>query len=177
MRLIALAIPALVVASHPMTAQTRPIVIHADRVLDGRGNVIPGGSVTVDGDKISKVDKSGSGAATYDLKGTTLLPGLIDAHSHLTWYFNSKGRYHTNNDGDTPAQSIAAAFENANATLMSGVTTIQSPGSPEDRILRDSIGAGHKPGPRVLTSLSALSNARMSPDTLRSLVRRRKTEG
>ena len=58
-----------------MTAQSTPIVIHADRILDGRGNVIQGGSVVVNGDKISKVDKSAAGAATYDLKGYTLLPG------------------------------------------------------------------------------------------------------
>src|SRR6058998_860505 len=108
--LLAFAVAAPSLAQTPaMTNQ--PIVIHADRIIDGRGKVIPGGSVTVQGDKISKVDASSAGAATYDLKGLTLLPGLIDAHSHLSWYFNSKGRYHTNNDGDTPAQSIAAAFE------------------------------------------------------------------
>jgi imidazolonepropionase-like amidohydrolase len=166
------------VAPSLVAAQTmKPIVIHADRVLDGRGNVIPGGTVIVDGDKISKVSGAAAGAVTYDLKGMTLLPGLIDAHSHLTWYFNKQGRFHQNSDGDTPVQSMLSAAGNAYATLMAGITTIQSPGSPEDKDLRESIASGQIPGPRVITSLGAISSARMSPDTLRALVRRRKTEG
>ena len=169
----------LAVVAAPCVAQmqNKPIVIHADRVLDGRGKVIPGASVVVEGDKITKVDPSGDLPATYDLKGYTLLPGLIDAHSHLTWYFNRQGRFHQGNDGDTPVQSMLSAAANAYETLMAGVTTIQSPGSPEDKDLREWIANGHVPGPRVITSLSALSQARMSPDTLRALVGRRKAEG
>jgi imidazolonepropionase-like amidohydrolase len=169
----------LALIAAPSLAQTsnKPIVIRADRVLDGRGKIIPGGSVVVDGDKISQVNTTGGGAATYDLKGYTLLPGLIDAHSHLTWYFNRQGRYHTNNDGDTPVQSMLSTAANAYATLMAGITTIQSPGSPEDKDLREWIAAGQIPGPRVLTSLNALSNARLTPDSMRAIVRRRKAEG
>jgi imidazolonepropionase-like amidohydrolase len=169
----------LAVAAAPCVAQmqNKPIVIHADRVLDGRGKVLPGASVVVEGDKITKVDPSGDVAATYDLKGYTLLPGLIDAHSHLTWYFNRQGRFHQGNDGDTPVQSMLSAAANAYETLMAGITTIQSPGSPEDTDLREWIANGHVPGPRVITSLAALSQARMSPDTLRALVGRRKAEG
>jgi imidazolonepropionase-like amidohydrolase len=169
----------LAVAAAPCVAQmqNRPIVIHADRVLDGRGKVLPGASVVVEGDKITKVDPSGDVAATYDLKGYTLLPGLIDAHSHLTWYFNRQGRFHQGNDGDTPVQSMLSATANAYATLMAGITTIQSPGSTEDKDLREWIANGQVPGPRVITSLAALSQARMSPDTLRAIVRRRKAEG
>ena len=94
---------------------------------------------------------------TYDLKGVTLMPGLIDAHAHLNWYFNRQGRYHTGNDGDTPDQSMLSTTANAYATLMAGFTTIQSPGAPEDKDLRDWIAAGQIPGPRVITSLNALS--------------------
>lgn len=168
---------ALVALPSLALAQNKPIVIRADRILDGRGKIILGGSVVVEGDKITKVNTTAGGAATYDLKGYTLLPGLIDAHAHLTWYFNRQGRYHTNNDGDTPAQSMLSTAANAYATLMAGVTTIQSPGSPEDKDLRDWIAAGQIPGPRVLTSLNALSNARLTPDSMRALVRRRKAEG
>ena len=169
----------LAVAAAPCVAQmqNKPIVIHADRVLDGRGKVFPGASVVVEGDKITRIDPSGDVAATYDLKGYTLLPGLIDAHSHLTWYFNRQGRFHQGNDGDTPVQSMLSATANAYATLMAGITTIQSPGSPEDKDLREWIASGQVPGPRVITSLGPLSQARMSPDTLRAIVRRRKAEG
>src|SRR6476661_4998767 len=119
----------LAVAAAPSLAQMQstPITIRADRVLDGRGKVIPGGIVTVEGGKITKVSPAAAGATpTYDLKGYTLLPGMIDAHSHLTWYFNRQGRYHTNGDGDTPVQSMLAAAANAYSTLMAGFTTIQS---------------------------------------------------
>jgi imidazolonepropionase-like amidohydrolase len=162
----------------PPPAPATPIVIRADRMLDGKGGTIVGGSVVVDGERITKVDRTAPAAVTYDLRGLTLLPGLIDAHSHLTWYFNRQGRYHSRGtDNDTPVQSMLAAAANAYATLMSGVTTIQSPGSEEDKDLREWIAAGQIPGPRVLTSLGPLQNARATPDTLRALVRRRKSEG
>ncbi len=158
-------------------SMTQPIVLHADRIVDGRGNVIPGGTIVVDGDKISRVDKGGTAAATYDLKGMTLLPGLIDAHAHLSWYFNRQGRLHQRGDGDTPVESMLSMEANAYATLMAGVTTIQSPGDPEDKDLRDWIASGGVPGPRILTSLSPFSSTRPTPDTLRALVRQRKEQG
>jgi imidazolonepropionase-like amidohydrolase len=176
--LLAAAVPSLARAQSMTTPPAgKPIVIHADRIVDGRGNVIPGGSVVVTGDKISKVDKTASGAATYDLKGLTLLPGLIDAHSHLTWYFNRQGRYHQRGDGDTPVEEMLSAAGNAYATLMAGFTTIQSPGSVEDKDLREWIALGQIPGPRVLTSLGPIQQARLTPDSMRAIVRRRKAEG
>jgi len=159
-------------------AMTQPIVIRADRIVDGRGKVIPGGVLVVTGDKITRIDKAPAGAVTYDLKGYTLLPGLIDAHSHLTWYFNRQGRYHARGtDNDTPVESMLSTVGNAYATLMAGFTTIQSPGSPEDKDLREWIAMGQIPGPRVLTSLNPFSSTRPSPDTLRAMVRQRKAEG
>lgn len=159
------------------TSPTRPITIHADRILDGRGKVIPASGVTVEGDKITKIGPVAPGSATYDLKGLTLLPGLIDAHSHLSWYFNRQGRYHTRDDGDTPVESMLSMTSNAYATLMAGFTTIQSPGSPEDKDLREWIASGGVPGPRVLTSLNPISSPRLTPDSMRAIVRRRKAEG
>ena len=178
-------LPLLVVAASSISgaqgvtsrAAAPPIVIRADRILDGRGNVIAGGTVVVEADKITRIDKSATGTPTYDLKGLTLLPGLIDAHSHLTWYFNREGRYHTRADGDTPVQSMLSTAGNAYATLMAGFTTIQSPGSPEDKDLREWIALGQIPGPRVITSLNSLSNARLPADSLRAQVRQRKADG
>src|ERR1043166_2391070 len=103
-----------------MNAQSKPIIIRADRIVDGRGHVIQGGSVVVDGAKISKVNTKAAAAATYDLKGLTLLPGLIDAHSHLTWYFNRQGRYASGRGNtDTPVQAMLSTAANAYATLLS----------------------------------------------------------
>jgi imidazolonepropionase-like amidohydrolase len=166
---------------HPPTyyvkPQSAPIIIRADRIVDGRGNVIEGGDVVVENGKITRVDKTATGTPTYDLRGYTLLPGLIDAHAHLSWYFNRKGRYHTRDDGDTPVESMLSMAANAYATLMAGFTTIQSPGDPEDKDLRDWIADGGIPGPRVLTSLSPFSNTRIDVDSLRALVRQRKAQG
>jgi len=162
---------------HIMSAQAKPIVIHADRMVDGRGHVTQNATVVVDGTKIKSVGANGA-PATYDLKGMTLIPGLIDAHSHLTWYFNRQGRYHAGRgDNDTPVQSMLSTAGNAYATLLSGVTTIQSPGSPEDHDLREWIDLGQIPGPRVLTSLSPIQNARLTPDSMRAIVRQRKEQG
>ncbi len=162
-----------------MKTQSAPIVIRADRIVDGRGNVIQGGEVVVENGKIVRVDKTATegGAPTYDLRGYTLLPGLIDAHAHLSWYFNRQGRYHTRGDGDTPVEEMLSMAANAYATLMAGFTTIQSPGDPADKDLREWIADGGVPGPRVLTSLAPFSNTRIDADSLRALVRQRKAQG
>jgi len=161
-----------------MSTSSAPIIIKADRIVDGRGHVIQGGSVVIADGKISRVNTTASGTPTYDLRGYTLLPGLIDAHSHLTWYFNRQGRYHTRGDGDTPVESMLSTAGNAFATLMAGFTTIQSPGSPEDKDLRDWIAMGQIPGPRVITSLNPFNSpTQLTPDSLRALVRLRKAQG
>src|SRR6185437_8311895 len=175
--LAAAAAPAAALAQTPAMPSSAPTILHADLIVDGHGHVIKGGSIVVSGDKISRVDNSGGGAATYDLKGMTLLPGLIDAHSHLSWYFNRQGRLHQRGDGDTPVESMLSMAGNAYATLMAGVTTIQSPGDPSDKDLREWIAAGEIPGPRVLTSLAPFSSTRPTPDSLRALVRQRKEQG
>jgi imidazolonepropionase-like amidohydrolase len=163
------------------SAQDAVTVIRAARVIDGRGQVIANGEIVVTGSKISKAGARGAvpaGARLIDLGTRTVMPGLIDGHSHLTWYFNRQGRYHTNGDGDTPVQSMLAAAANGAATLMAGFTTIESPGSRDDKDLRDWIETQGLPGPRILTSLQALQgSARSVHDTLVAQVRRRKDEG
>src|SRR5262249_23951250 len=66
---------------------------------------------------------------------------------------------------------------NLYATLMAGFTTIQSVGGPEDLDLRDAVARWQIPGPRILTSITQLSNTRPSPDSLRALVRSLKDRG
>ena len=174
---MALAVVAIL-AARIAVAQDSPIVIHTSRALDGRGKTLTDVDITVLDGKITRVGPKAavpSGAREIDLRGRTVLPGLIDAHAHLTWYFNRQGRYHTNNDGDTPVQSMLAAAANAYATLMAGFTTVQSPGSPEDKDLREWIATQGLAGPRILTSLQALQGG--APDTLRSRVRQRKQQG
>jgi imidazolonepropionase-like amidohydrolase len=156
---------------------TEPIAITAQRVLDGAGQQLANAAVIVQGNRITSVGPLPAGfrGRRIDLGDATILPGLIDVHSHVVWYFNAQGRYHTPNDGETPAQSAIAAERNAYTTLMSGVTTLQSPGSMEDRDLRDAINRGAIPGPMILTSLGSISGG--SPDSIRQRVRQFKERG
>ncbi len=160
------------------SAQNATVVLHTSKLLDGRGGTMSNADIVIADGKIQSVGPAGavpSGAREVDLRGKTVLPGLIDVHAHVTWYFNRKGRYHVNGDGDTPIQSILAAAANAYATLMAGFTTIQSPGSPEDADLRDWIATQGLAGPRILTSLTPLQ--RGTPEQLRTTVQQRKEQG
>ncbi len=176
------ALVAIAAAPVSVHAQDVTTVIHTSKLLDGKGATMSNVDIVVVNGKITRVGPAAAvpkGAHEVDLRGKTVMPGLIDVHSHVTWYFNRQGRYHVGgrgaNDNDTPIESILAAAANAYATLMAGFTTIQSPGSPEDADLRDWISTQGLPGPRILTSLNPLQGG--SPDTLRVLVQRRKAAG
>jgi imidazolonepropionase-like amidohydrolase len=161
----------------PLGAQDAPVVIRAARVLDGRGTVLRNTAVVVQHGLVARLRGADSGAVTYDLSSYTLLPGLIDGHDHVGWHFNAAGRFHSPGDGETVVDETLAGAGNASATLMAGWTTIASPGSASDAPLRDAIARGVLPGPRILTSLEPLSDARLSADSIRALVRARKSQG
>ncbi|MBI3569352.1 MAG: amidohydrolase family protein [Gemmatimonadetes bacterium] len=171
---------ALAVATIPavLGAQDAPVVIRASAALDGRGGTLTNVSIVVVHGRIDRIeagDAAPAGARIVDLRGRTVLPGLIDVHVHPTWYFNRQGRFHTRGDGDTPVQEMLAASANAYATLAAGFTTVQSIGSLEDRDLRDWIATQGLPGPRILTSLQPIMGG--EPDQLREIVRERKQQG
>jgi len=129
------------------------ILIRADRMIDGKGNLIEPGAVVVVDDRIVAV---GSGATTVsgdilvDLGDATLLPGLIDLHTHLT----DKVGTHWEEVliTTTPAQAALYGAANALTTLRAGFTTVRDMGptwSYTDVDLRDAIDAGVIPGPRM----------------------------
>jgi imidazolonepropionase-like amidohydrolase len=174
---LALAWVLSVVPAGGLAQQPEAIAISARRLIDGAGNMVENATVVVQGNRITSV---GALPASFrgrriDLGDATIMPGLIDVHSHVVWYFNAQGRYHTSSDGETPVQSAIAAAGNAYETLMSGVTTLQSPGSAEDRDLRDAINRGAIPGPRILTSLGSISGG--EPDSIRQRIRAFKARG
>jgi imidazolonepropionase-like amidohydrolase len=170
----------LALCAAPLAAQQPAVIVRAARVLDGKGGVLRGVDVVVQGGKIVKIAPRGAmpaGARLVDLGERILLPGLIDVHTHPAWYFNRQGRLHTPRDGDSPTQIILAEAANAYRTLLAGFTTIQSVGDARDADVRDWIQARGLPGPRILTSLDPITDARLTPDSLRALVRARKAEG
>jgi imidazolonepropionase-like amidohydrolase len=156
-------------------AQTEAVTIRASSALDGRGRSIPDAAVVVRGGKIVSVDSGRGGAATYDLRGLTLLPGLIDTHVHIDTHFGKDGR--ATSQGETPPQSMLYAVENAYVTLMAGFTTVQSIGSPSDVDLRAAIARGIVPGPRLLTSIRPVDEHTGTPDQIRAFVRKNKADG
>jgi imidazolonepropionase-like amidohydrolase len=176
MRRSLLSLLTVLLAAPLLPAQGPDVVIKAGRLVDGKGGDVRNTTISVAGGKIVGVG-SRKGAPTYDLSRYTVLPGLIDVHDHLGWHFNKEDRFHTATDGETPADEALAAAGNAYTTLLAGWTTIASPGSNADAGIRDAIARGVIPGPRLLTSLDPLSNDRLSPDSIRALIRRRKAAG
>jgi imidazolonepropionase-like amidohydrolase len=164
---------ALVLASS-IAAQDGPITIAAGVLLDGKGGLSRDAILVVEGAKIARLGGEPVGTI-YDLSKLTVLPGLIDAHVHITSHFGKGGRY--DNEGESPAQYILFAVENAYRTLMAGFTTVQSIGAPQDLDLRDAIARGALPGPRILTSIRPANENTGTPEELRAFVRKVASEG
>src|SRR5882762_3899729 len=173
--LAALGIGALLATVSSATAQTTAITIRAASAFDGRGRSLPDATVVVQGGKIVSVQGGAAGTATYDLRGLTLLPGLIDTHVHLDTHFGKDGR--ATSQGETQPQSMLYEAENAYVTLMAGFTTVQSIGSPLDVDMRAAIARGLLPGPRLLTSIRPVNETTGSPAEIRAFVRKVKADG
>jgi imidazolonepropionase-like amidohydrolase len=148
---------ALVLAVAGAIAEETAVVVKAQRLIDGSGGppVMPG-AVLVRGDRIVEAGRSvaiPAGARIVDLGEATLLPGLIDLHTHLTDKFG----VHWENAlvTTTPAQAALWGARNARDTLMAGFTTCRDMGPTwpyVDVDLRDAITQGAVPGPRLLVA-------------------------
>lgn len=182
----ALAISVLSTALHaqvapvpPPAPPSGPVVIVADRALDGRGGVLRNVRIGVAQGKITSLAapaSTGGAVTTIDLRGYTVLPGWIDTHVHLDSHFDRTGRIAGRNE--PLAEAALGIANNAWATLMAGFTTVQSVGAFSEAPLRDMIRDRGFPGPRVLTSLAPIQgDTTLSSDSLRALVRRRKEQG
>jgi imidazolonepropionase-like amidohydrolase len=159
----------------PLVGQERLIVLKAATVLDGLGQIFHNTIIVVEGGKIARIGGDApAGAVTYDLSSLTVTPGWIDTHAHIFWHFDN-GRLAGKDE--PPVRAMLHAADNAILTLNAGFTTIQSPGSPEDKDLREAIARGTIPGPRMLTSLEPLDEKSGPPEKLRELVRERKQQG
>jgi len=175
MRLTTLAVGVLLLIA-PARAQQGDagVTIRARSVFDGRGQVLRNAVVSIRDGKIIRVGGT-SGEVTYDLGPLTLLPGFIDTHVHIGWHFDAKGRYHSG--PEPPEQAALYGAENAWVTLLAGFTTVQSVGAASDKPVRDAIRRGVLPGPRILTSLGSIGNAKWTPDQIRDDIRKKKADG
>ena len=160
--LLLAALGAVAVTAHAADAPT-VVVLKAARLVDGRrGAPLAPAMVRVEGDRIAEVGSRlavPAGARVIDLGDATLLPGLIDLHTHLTDKFGV--HWEQALVSTTPGQAALWGAANARATLMAGFTTCRDMGPTwpyVDVDLRDVIEQGGVPGPRLLVAGNYVSS-------------------
>jgi imidazolonepropionase-like amidohydrolase len=165
------------------------ILIRAARMLDVEsGIIVPGAAVLVKDGRIVALGAAAAGAAdthTIELGDVTLLPGLIDAHTHITYHFDAHGRF-DESASETPDETYRYAVQNARVTLEAGFTTIRNLAASGlvDIRLRDAIAGGAAQGPRMIVSgepllpgeVSGIHDAAARHEAIRRFVRARIAE-
>jgi imidazolonepropionase-like amidohydrolase len=152
--------------SATISAQPAPsiVVLQPDRVFDGEA-MRTGWMVVVRGERIDAAGPMASmtvpaGARTIVLKGTTLMPGLIEGHSHLLLHPYNETTWENQVLREPLALRVARATNHARATLMAGITTVRDLGTEgaayADVGLRQAINEGIIPGPRMLVAGPAM---------------------
>lgn len=131
------------------TPDTAEIVLRSDLAVDGHGNTIRDPTIVVRGDRIVFIGVGGqipAGARVIDLRGYTLMPGMMDAHLHIDGHFRRQG--------ERRSMTALWAAHNADVLLEHGFTTVRTLSSPDfvDVDTRNAINAGLIPGPRMLVS-------------------------
>src|SRR6202167_3447114 len=151
----------LLVGANVLLAQTNSYALKAARMFDG-GQLIAPGLVVVSNGVIQSIGGAApSGATVIDLGDATLLPGFIDAHTHLSDEFNPDYNGDALLSLQRPiSEKAIRATANARKTVMAGFTTVRDVGSSDfiDIGLRNSINAGIVPGPRMLVAVHALGS-------------------
>jgi imidazolonepropionase-like amidohydrolase len=162
-----LAVFCLAFAAHAFAqaqkSASKSYVLKAARMFDGKRDALvkPGLVVVTDG-KIVGVGPGATipaGAETIDLGDATILPGFIDAHTHLTMMYSEDYKQAALDVlQKTAAERALDASVNARVTLLSGITTVRDVGSAEylDVGLRNAINRGVVPGPRMLVCVHAI---------------------
>jgi imidazolonepropionase-like amidohydrolase len=143
--------------------EDKSYVLKAARMFDGKSNSVTSpGIVVVSGGKITGVGAGAmipSGAEVIDLGDATLLPGFIDAHTHLTMQYREDYTRAALDNLQKPIPQMALESSvAARVTLMAGFTTVRDVGSEYylDAGLRNAISNGTVPGPRMLVAVHAI---------------------
>src|SRR5581483_10116500 len=139
-------------------AQNNVVAVKAGRLLDVRtGQYATNVTIVIENGIIKSVGATApADAKVIDLSNMTVLPGLTDAHTHITFDVDDVGLKELT---ISPAREALNGAANARTTLLAGFTTIRNVGADAftDVALRDAINAGRVPGPRMLVSGPALS--------------------
>ncbi len=152
----------LLCLSPPAVAQTT--VLAPERVFDGH-SIHQGWIVVIEGDHIIAAGPAAeiqvpAGAERIDLAGATLLPGLIEAHSHLLLYPYDQTPWTDQVLLESESERVARATIHARETLLAGFTTLRDLGTEgagyADVGLKRAIERGAIPGPRMLVATRAL---------------------
>ncbi len=157
----ALALPLLASAQQTENSQQKSTVLHAAHLLDvAAGKLISPGEVLVTGNRITEVGQHVSHAAdatVLDLGDTTLMPGLIDAHTHL--FLHPGNEAFQTVEESVPQRTLIAAAQ-AKADLLAGFTAERDMGTEgafcADVAVRNAINSGLIPGPRMRVSCNAI---------------------
>lgn len=157
-----LAIVLLLIAS-PADAATK--AIRAGTLIDRAGKVITNALVLVDSDRITSIGAGAppAWAEVIDLSRFTVIPGLIDVHTHMTYVWDGAPGTRPLGQPRRPAGvTVVLAAENARRTLETGVTTIRDLGAlnETDYAMRDLIDMGKMVGPRMFVAGQGLSAPR-----------------
>jgi imidazolonepropionase-like amidohydrolase len=155
----------------PRAAAAQQTAYRFGKVIDGRGNATSDGVIVVERDRIISTGQGAAaiprGAAVVDLRRYTAIPGLIDAHTHMTYFWDQKPGTvpWTQSGGRRPQLTVFLAQENARRTLETGVTTVRDLGSSNysDIVMRDLINSGAMIGPRMFVAGYGLQKPRTPP--------------
>jgi imidazolonepropionase-like amidohydrolase len=159
-----LSIPGLAQTQQPRAdANAQVTVLKPARVFDGEA-MHDGWAVRVKGDRIDAVGAeagvSSAGARVVDLPGTTLMPGLVEGHSHVLLHSYAETSWNDQVSREGLALRVARAVNHLRATLLAGFTTIRDLGTEgaqyADVQLKQAVNQGIVPGPRMLVSTRAI---------------------
>jgi imidazolonepropionase-like amidohydrolase len=170
-----IAVAAALTSISVVDASAQPHAIRFGQLWDGE-RLIKNAVVVVDGGRIVAVQDSAPPSATVvDLRRYTGLPGLIDLHTHITYYWDRRRGTRPRGQRRLPAVTVFLAQDNARRTLETGVTTIRdlNASADTDFAMRELTRTGAMIGPRILASgagLSARQGAAPDPDAMRKLV-------
>jgi imidazolonepropionase-like amidohydrolase len=149
-------------AAEPAPAKPpRIVAVRAGRLIDGRGGApVRDAVILIQGDRITAVGAGlaiPAGAEVVDLSKKTVLPGLIDCHTHIT---NQSGNYYEDLFRRSPIDAAVVAHVYARRTLEAGFTTVRDVGSSEfiDVALRNAIDRGDVVGPRMQVATMAVGS-------------------